>query len=157
MTSFQLHLRCLNITTHLDRSVAVAAATSGNRKGGKYRQGQQGDSSSSSDQLVTPTAIPVDPLDLTSAAQYQYGAVEQYAAGLPAYIDPSQYSNSSYSSSRSGTGGRSGKPTSTRHNGRRGSLLKFRVAPRRFVAAGKMLSRGNSRGIGQCTRMHVKN
>lgn len=160
MKSFQLHLRCLNITPHLDRSLEVAAGASGSRKLGRYRKGQQRDSSTSGpDQVVTPTALPIDPLDLTSSTlpgQFHYGAAEQYAVGLPSYIDPSQYSSSSYSSSRSGTAGRSGKPTSTRHDGRRGSLLKFRVAPRRSVAAGNMLSRGSSSGGVQCTRMPAK-
>lgn len=105
------------VSAQQHRDVRAAARN----KSGQYRQQQQDNSSQRStdyEQLIAPISI----TDVSSVADIQYAA-------LPDYVGQVQLSSSRSSSK----GGRPGKPTSTRHDGRRGSLVKIRVPPRRYV------------------------
>lgn len=90
----------------------VAAAAAAARRSGQYRQKQQ--QADSPQQLIAP----IDPLENPAAA------AGGQAAALPGYVGRAQ----PVSSRREG---RPGRQTSGRHDRRRGSLVKIRVAPRR--------------------------
>lgn len=95
----------------------VAAAAKGR---GRYQQ----DSSSSTD--ADQVIAPVSPFVQEAAVQSQYQASPSYTSS----------SDSQGRGSRAGSrqaSGRPGKPTSPRHDSRRGSLVKIRVPPRRCV------------------------
>lgn len=87
----------------------VAAPVAAARRSGQLRQ-QQADSPQ---QFIAP----IDPGEHPAAAGGQ-------GAGLPGYVGPVQ----PVSNRREG---RPGRQTSGRHDRRRGSLVKIRVAPRR--------------------------
>lgn len=116
------------------RTVQAAAAARGG-KGGRYRQSQQQQQQRDGDAIIAPLTTldsALLPAQAPAAADEQ-----QYLPRLPEYVGsvPAAAATRGAGVGRTNTNNTnskgSRKPTSTRHDGRRGALVKIRVAPRR--------------------------